>query len=463
MNKNPLDTIFPYPTEKGRIENYQINRELLEGNHWTAFSLQGDKNFSERYARLRYVACNFAGLVSKVIADILFGEEVQIKAGKNQAWLEELWFKNKMKQQNYESAMSNSAQGDAVYRIRVEKKEIIIEDVSPSMYFPHLNKSNVRKETDAEELAWVETIGNTKFLIREIYEIGKISILINELNDKGEIDAPVNVLVYNKLSGKSYVPFVNTKIKHKLLFHIPNFRYSGKFWGVSDYTDIKQLIFALNNRMTKIGNILDKHSDPILAVPEGVIDEDGKVKRSALGMFEVSSDGEKPEYIVWNANLDNAFKEIEKLVEFLFMFSETSPDVMGMGKSTTVAESGRALKMRMIRTLAKKNRKQLYYDQTLKEILFVAQELSLANGFTVNGVKCPGPAEVPVLKWSDGVIDDIPEMIDNNIKKLDAGMISKKSAIMSIEGINEKEAKRIIKEIDKEKSIVLDTIEKKDV
>ena len=38
----------------------------------------------------------------------------------------------------------------------------------------------------------------------------------------------------------------------------------------------------------------------------------------ADGMIEVAEKGEKPEYIVWNASLEVAFKEIDKLVEFLF-------------------------------------------------------------------------------------------------------------------------------------------------
>jgi len=65
-------------------------------------------------------------------------------------------------------------------------------------------------------------------------------------------------------------------------------------------------------------------------------------------MFEMDEAGNKPEYIVWNANLDSAMKEIDKMVEFLFMFSETSPDALGLGKGGQ-AESGRALKMKLLR------------------------------------------------------------------------------------------------------------------
>ena len=70
----------------------------------------------------------------------------------------------------------------------------------------------------------------------------------------------------------------------------------------------------------------------------------------------------------------------------LFLFSETSPSAYGLDKGG-VAESGRALKFRLLRTIAKKHRKQLYYDDGLKELLTTAQEFAKANGLTCDDVK----------------------------------------------------------------------------
>ena len=445
----PLESKFPYPSQINRLDSYYTNNRLLEGDHFDAFALQGGSEFSERYSQLRYITCNFAGLVSKVIADILFGEEVQIITKNNQEWLEDLMFKNQMKMQNYESAMSNSAKGDALYKIRIEDKEIYIDDINPAIYFPHLDAGNPRKKPTVEELDWTETIGKTKYLIREIHSPGFVNTQVNELDDKGNIDIEVTVDEYNKIAGTNYVASVETGITKNLLIHIPNYRYSGKYFGISDYVDINNLMFALNNRMTKIDNILDKHSDPILAVPEGVLDEDGKVKKEAFGMIEVTDEGGKPEYIVWNASLDVAFKEIDKLVEFLYMFSETSPDVLGLGKGQ--AESGRALKIRLLRTLAKRNRKQLYYDQGLKEALMIAQEISKAKGYTVNGNKAKDEPTIPHLKWADGVVDDAYENTQIEGMKIESGLTSKKRSIMKLEGVEEAGVEEIIKEIDSEK------------
>ena len=441
---------FPYPTHIDRISQYSSNQQLLEGNHWEAFALQGDKDFSERYSKLRYVVCNFAGLVSKVIADILFGEGITISGGDNQAWLEDFYFKNQMQTLNFESAMSNSAKGDALYKLRVEDKEIFVDDINPSIYFPHINPANPKRKPETEELAWTEMIGKTKYLIREIHTPGFVITKVHELNDKNEIEIDVDVKKYNEIAGTNYVASVDTGIKRNLLVHVPNYRYSGKYFGVSDYNDINSLLFALNNRITKVDNILDKHSDPILAVPEGILDENGRVKKEKLTMIELADkDTPTPEYIVWNASLENAFKEIDKLVEFLFMFSETSPDVLGLGKGQ--AESGRALKMRLLRTIAKKNRKQRYYDQGLKEVFIIAQELSRAKGYTVNGVKCPSNPVIPSLKFADGIVNDTFEDTQIQTMRLESGITTKKRAIMTLDEVEESEAEEIIKEINTEK------------
>lgn len=448
-----IEKSFPYPSHSVRIGLYSQYQQLLEGQHWDAFAVQGEKDFSERYKRLRYVVCNFAGLVSKVIADILFGEGIKISGGDNQEWLEDLYFKNQMQTLNFESAMSNSAKGDALYKILVRDNEILIDDVNPSIYFPHINLANPRRKPEVEELAWTEMIGKTKYLIREIYIPGFVITKVHELDGKNNVDHEITVDDYNKIAGTNYVASVETGIKKNLLVHVPNYRYSGRYFGVSDYLDIQSLQFALNNRITKIDNVLDKHTDPILAVPEGILDEEGNVKKKYLQMVELANkDVPKPEYIVWDASLESAFKEIDKLVEFLFMFSETSPDVLGLGKGQ--AESGRALKMRLLRTIAKKNRKQRYYDQGLKETFVIAQELSRAKGYTVNGKKCPSDVITPSLTFADGVVNDTVEDTTVETMRLEAGITTKKRAIMKLDEVEEAEADEIVKEINAESATV---------
>jgi hypothetical protein len=230
--------------------------------------------------------------------------------------------------------------GDALFKVRIgkrhptnpkEKPTVIIEDISPTIYFPDVDQFNVRQDPEKKELAWTFTRGDNSYLRKEIHYSGRIENKVYRMED-GKIKEEVGLEI---LGIPDLKPVVETKIDDSLLIHVPNWKTGRRYWGISDYFDLDSLFYAINNRMTKTDNILDKHSDPILAVPEGILDENGQVKKAKLGMVEIPAGvGEegKPEYIVWNASLDNAFKEIEKLVEMFFMISETSPDILGMGQ-----------------------------------------------------------------------------------------------------------------------------------
>jgi hypothetical protein len=450
--------VFPYPEENDRLTRYRHNAMLLDGEHYDVL-VPGDLKKDPK-ARLRYVMVNFNALVANVIADMLFGEEVQLKADKNQQFIENLYHNNQLKVQFFESAVSNAALGDALFKVRVEENEIVIEDTNPSIYFPRLDAMNARQRPKVEELAWTECHedGGTvaHYLVKEIQEAGAIRTEIYELtgdskSNQFQIGAQIGVDVYNAQYGKTYVENLPTGIKRNLLVHVPNYRSRGnaRYFGQSDFVNLESLQRALNKRMTSVGGILDKHSDPILAVPEGVLDEEGNVRKEALGMIEVNADGSgKPEYIVWNANLEAAFMEIDKIVEFLFLISETNGDVFGMGK-TGQAETGRALKMRLLRTIAKRNRKRLYYDQSIKEVLEIAQLLSVANGYTAGGIKCDIVEPVQTV-WADGIVDDAVEHVDMVTKQVETGIKSKKRAIEELNGITEKQAEEELEAINKD-------------
>lgn len=461
MAEKSLSEIYRLYKNDPRIADYRIYEKLYNAQHYSAFSIKSE-DFKDEYARLRYVVCNFAGLVSKVIADMLFGEPVSFKDENNQDFINNLIFEKDLNVLFYEHSLANSYFGDNLFKIRVAKDEIFIEDTPPALYMPDLPNDNTRAKPEQIYLMWKVQIGKTTYAVFEIHKppfvITKAAKILK--NEEAEVEE-ITIEAFNKLAGTSYVPEVDTKINRFLVKHVPNPKARGHF-GNSDYVDLKQLIFALNNRMSKVDNILDKHSDPILAIPEGVVDEEGSVKKEAFNMFEMDESGNKPEYIVWNANLDSAFKQIDKIVEFLFMFSETSPDVLGMGKGQ--AESGRALKMRLLRTIAKRNRKKLYYDKSIRDVIFTAELLSEKNGYIISqdfkNIKAK-KSSPPETTWQDGVVNDEVERTEIVIKKTESGLMSKKRGIMELEGVTDKEAKEIIKEVNEGKADFNSLLDKK--
>jgi hypothetical protein len=452
---------FPPPKELQRINDYEIYEKIFFGEHYEAFNVATGGEFGQdlkKLDKLRYVAANFGGMISKLSADMLFEEFPKITMPDQDEFIDALIESNNLKTQFYESALENSYRGDAVFRIRGEEKQVIIEDLNPSIYFPEYDENNVRREPKAHNLAWRVGLGGTnptsgkqrQGMFMEKHLKGSIKYHLYEIDGAGNVLGEITPI-------ESYYPEIKpteaTNIKDFLVVHIPNFRVNSRFFGISDYKDLTSLFAAIENRVTKVDNILDKHGDPILAVPEGVLDEEGNVNRKSFGVIEVPTDGgsgQKPEYIVWDANLDSAFKEIDKLVEFLFMTSETSSAAFGLDKNGA-AESGRALKYKLLRTIAKKHRKELYYDCGLKRLFKNACEFAKANSFMAGEVAWKGEVGKVQIEWQDGIINDALETLEVEEKKQSMGITSDVDIIMRTEGISKKEAEAKVKLIQEEK------------
>lgn len=464
QNENPLS--FPKQVDKPRLAAYQHNDELYAGNHYKAFAIRAEKGFTDKYSALRYIAANFAGLISRVMADMMFGEKVTFDCEDkgNQGFLDALIEDNHLMAQLYESELANSRRGDAVFKIRIGKRDssltaeptIIIEEVPASIYFPALDISSARNVPTKEILVWKFEQAGFTYLHKETHTPGYIQHEIFRYDPKNEL-----IISNENVQAFGFEPLEETKVENVLIFHIPNFR-DGNYFGTSDYSDLYQLFFALNNRITKIDNILDKHSDPILAVPPGVIDEKGQVKKSALNMFVVDSDNpgfNKPEYIVWNANLEVAFKEIDKIIDMLYMFSGISPSSTIGDQTGGQAESGRALKYKLLSTIRKRNQKIIYYDIAIREMLETAMELAKAWNIKIDDQSVNEP-EKPTINWGDGIVNDPQEMIDEEVKRIEAGISSRADSIVRIDGVTPDEAAKKVKEIDKESAIKVPSLAK---
>lgn len=442
-----------------RLADYQTFEKVFKGEHFDAFKIKVPK-IEKDYENLRYVASNFGGMISKLAADMLFEEfpKISVKDEDSGKFLEALMFANDARTQLYECGLETSYRGDGLWRIRSKDEKVYIEDINPAVYFPEYNEGNTREEVRAHVLQWKLQLSGRKTkdgspvfaVFKEIHRKGEIENQLFEINSAGEFVA--------QLDTKSYLgidPIISTGVEEFLVVHIPNFRVNSSIFGISDYYDLMSLMFAINNRVTKVDNILDKHGDPILAVPPGVLDENGKVRKESFGVIEVDTSeagGAKPEYIVWDAKLESAFKQIDTLMRHLFLTSETSFAAFGMDKDggSASVESGKALKFKLLRTLAKKHRKQLYFDMGIKKLLYTAQLFAKANGYQCAGVSMDGTPEIPQVEWQDGIINDESEQLDMEVIKIENGLTTKKDAISRLEGISDKEAQAKVDEIKKE-------------
>ncbi|WP_246147094.1 phage portal protein [Bacillus massilioanorexius] len=236
---------------------------------------------------------------------------------------------------------------------------------------------------------------------------------------------------------------VLTGINEPLIVHVPNFSTDDDWQGIDDISENETIFAEIDNRLAKIAEILDKHSDPAMAVPQGSLIEDERgepifhVGRDKI--FEVESKNEViPQYITWNGQLDAAFRELDVLLDHLLIVSELPPVALGKTDSGTSGSSGFAIKWRMNSLLAKINRKRQYYDKALKYVLTIAQKLEHVNAETKPNYE----VTIPKIKFQDGLPND--ELETANITSIRTGgkaTQSQLSAIMEVHGYTEEQAR----------------------
>lgn len=407
-------TRFP-PTleDEERLDNYTVFRKLMMGMHGEAY--EGIKHYlPDGKRRLVYLSVNFAGIISKLSADLLFGEPPAITVEKGQEDLDGIIEENSLQTLCHTMALSSSYRGDCVFKVRYGKardwdgeSRAIIESVPSSYFFPTIDPNNIMGMSEAA-IGWPRQIGPELYFRREIHQPG---IIINELY---RMTSPQHIgeqIPLNSLEEYAGLQeYEETGYPGLLVEYIPNWRLDDHFWGISDYFDIIPLQEELNNRFTKIRKILDRHSEPKLLLPPGIMQYDERLQRwyvekEDLEAMEIDPEqaGDLPKYLTWDAQLAACYQEVEKLLDLLCMTTETAPVAIGIPtRDGGGAESGKALRFRLMRTIGKISRKKRFFDQGLKNILYAAQVLNSLYG---GG---PAPEDV-TIEWKDGLPDDPQE------------------------------------------------------
>lgn len=454
---------WPPPELAMRIRNYEKYRQLFRGQHHEVYArVQAWLDAQSAGQALKakeivYIVCNFAGLLSKLSADMLFGKRPRITIGelgsKEQDALDAIIADNYLHVRNYEMALGASFRGDAVYKVRfgkfsdwAEAERPIIEPVNPGIFMPINNPDNIQ-ELKGAILGWVRELNDRKYLRLEIHEPG---VIRNELwrLEAGLLKEQVKLGTFPDYA--ELPESQETKYPGLLVEHVPNWRLDDMWEGISDYDDLESLMDELNNRMSRISRVLDKHENPKLILPPGIMQYDERTRRyyiekEALDAIEVDREevGDLPKYLVWDAQLEAAFKQIEQLLHILFLVSETSPDAFGFGKQG-VSESGRALRFRLLRLVAKITRKQLYFHEALKNVLYAAQVLDVEWG------KGGYEPEMPSIEWPDPLPKDPVEASQTEATRKNAGLTSTVAALRRLDGLEgdqlEDELKRIREE-----------------
>lgn len=454
-----------------RIQRYRENRELFLGRDSVAVHdlLEGyNDNMNSYQQRLVYIAVNLAGLICKKSADFLFGETALYSAGRKDDSKEQLtldmWIvNNDVNITNYESAVSNAYRGDSFYKVRwgqehegllsptLDPFRVIIESQNAQYVFPQPYPNDSTKIMAYHVAYPIEIAGTDRkeWLLKvESHYPNKVQYAEYRMKPiQTKVDGtPTEFHIYAQTE---QVTEVETGVPFPLVVHVPNFSTDDSWEGIDDLTELRPLLSELNARLSQISEILSKHSDPAMIVPQGTLveGEDGQpmFRVGVDKVFEVMTGELEPKYLTWNGQLEYAFRELEKVIELILMKAEIPAVALGIGDSGTSGSSGLAIKWRMNSLLAKINRKRQYYEKALKRVFTIAQLLE-----NDRGGQSIQPF-VPIIKFRDGLPND--EMEQATIMQIRTGAkptISQIRAIMEMENVTEEQAQKILEEIEDE-------------
>jgi len=169
-----------------------------------------------------------------------------------------------------------------------------------------------------------------------------------------------------------YSQQVATGLEGFAVIPIHNTTSSDSPWGVDDYRDMDSLLCELEISLAQMSRILDRHANPSMQGPESALEWDKDTQSYTLraGQYFITQDGERVEYLTWDAKLDACFQHYQRLLHQLYTVTEMGSVIFGdwTGYHGSIP-SGAALQRLLIAPLSKVNRIKLRFEPGLLEAI----------------------------------------------------------------------------------------------
>ncbi|PQB09849.1 portal protein, partial [Bacillus velezensis] len=167
----------------------------------------------------------------------------------------------------------------------------------------------------------------------------------------------------------------------------------------------------------------------------------------------VNKDDPTPGYMVWQAQLDAAFKELDVLFSNVFQMAETPQWLFGTtisgdnsGGTGTSHTDGAAIKARFMPILSKVKRVRTHYDKAIRDALWTCMLLDKKIG-DLNVEEAVYPKAI----WSDGLPKNEKELAE--IMQIRTGgkpTIDVRGAIKQQDDVDDEKADEIIRRIEED-------------
>jgi hypothetical protein len=434
---------FPPKSERARLTDIESDRKLYDGEHADVFAeaLRRIEKANVWEHRSDSVILNWCEKVPLVFADLLAGEPGSIYAidtGRQEA-LDALTRDLKLMSSVHEGTVEVGAVGDCV--LKLDPDGMRLRPVPAEFWFPVVSKTDTR-EILRHVIAWVTNVGTKErpdyVGHAEVHDPGVITTFAFDCR-KYDYEVAYTITAVREVSVEQ------TGVDVPLVFHIPNPKRSVRqLHGPSDIGSMQSIVAELEVRFAGVSKVLDKHTDPTAYGPHAASEtEDGAVYYETGGYIELpDKDTPIPGYATWDGQLEANRWFIEKLVEQLYVDTETCPALFGrIDSGQGVTESASALKRLLIRPLAKVNRLRMAWNDALPGIIEAAAKL---RGTDIGLIR---------IEWRDGVPDDPMETAQTEQTLRAAGVRSRRLSVATVTGYSGVELEREVAAITAEDTV----------
>jgi hypothetical protein len=368
--------------DRARLERIRQARMLLDGRHREYFLDEGRTQFDfpdvRAGGRLRplYLTYNLLALISLKGADLLFGDEPLIRAphARQQSAIDALAERSGLQRLLYACALDASAEGECFLEVCAHEGQVYLRQAAADEMFP-VGETQPDGQYAAYVRRRVRNAGTDDapilLLLEVTYLRGRIERRCFQIDPEGRERTGVSLEAWGSDGESSLEPVTETGVPLNTITWIPNLLIRGK--PVSDYDGAIELQDALNAKNSQMGRVLLKHSDPRLAFPEELFDEQGNV-RSDHEVFAFHDPKRLPQYITWDAELQHAMADRAFILNQLLVRTETSPALLGL-KEGAAPEAYKKVRLESFNSLSKAARKSAFWKAGLRRALVVAQEL----------------------------------------------------------------------------------------
>ena len=222
---------------------------------------------------------------------------------------------------------------------------------------------------------------------------------------------------------------------------LTNITHSGSVFGLDDYAIVNSLIKKIMWRLHCADTILDKHSEPSVSGPSSALERDEQTGRYfvPLGNYFQRRSKDDPDlaYVTWDGNLESNFKELEFLVNQLYILTEMGQAFADAGGGDS---SGTALKLRMVSPRVKAMRIANLNAGTVK---LIVAELARLNNISIN-------YDTLNIAWKDGLPQDDVEETDRLVSATGNKPIMSQYSALKVRGLSDKEVDAELEQMQKE-------------